>query len=402
MRSTPTSAPSAQIVPGAGRATRHHAFRPPAARGGHVLWLRSDSVRGRSARLRCLRLGPESGGLHAHLGRLQHRRRSPPRPSERWRTDQQSTCRTGAGRDRRAGIETDGNGWRAKVFLYCVEARCPQTGWMVPLLPTRVVSKGYRVIAELVPDAEHKRYDIAIRSGVTDAAAGGCRTGTVRSDGRGQDPYLIHTVDGQEYRTKISTLRGDYRKHRRHDIAIGYDCGRSTTSSLGPTTSFRNALLRPVDARRRSGQRRRIRIPRVTRGRPTQRERIVEDFIAEHLADWQAKGWVPDMRIEPGDQDRSSQFGRAAGRTGITCSTHGSYCSRHWSDRTSPTPQLAVLFAAHARSTPASLVAGARSSPEAGRAAAIGVRRRTSSTTKHSTRSSTTVSRELGLARNRC
>ena len=32
------------------------------------------------------------------------------------------------------GVETDGHGWRAKVFLYCVEARCPQTGWMVPLL----------------------------------------------------------------------------------------------------------------------------------------------------------------------------------------------------------------------------------------------------------------------------
>ena len=23
------------------------------------------------------------------------------------------------------------------------------------------------------------------------------------------------------------------------------------------------------------------------------RERIVEEFVAEHLADWQAKGWVP-------------------------------------------------------------------------------------------------------------
>ena len=36
--------------------------------------------------------------------------------------------------------------------------------------------------------------------------------GTVRNDGRGQDPYMVHTVDGVEYRTKISTLRGDYRK----------------------------------------------------------------------------------------------------------------------------------------------------------------------------------------------
>ena len=52
----------------------------------------------------------------------------------------------------RLGVETDGDGWRAKVFLYCVEVRCPQSGWMVPLLPTRVVSKGYRVLVELLPD----------------------------------------------------------------------------------------------------------------------------------------------------------------------------------------------------------------------------------------------------------
>ncbi|MDI3462387.1 MAG: hypothetical protein OJF50_001208 [Nitrospira sp.] len=110
------------------------------------------------------------------------------------------------------GIETDGRGWRAKVFLYCVEVRCSQTGWLVPLLTTRVVSKGYKVVAELVPDAKRKRYDVAIRSGVSAAALEAAENGTVRSDGRGQDPYLIHTVDGREYRTKISTLRGDYRK----------------------------------------------------------------------------------------------------------------------------------------------------------------------------------------------
>ena len=57
-------------------------------------------------------------------------------------------------------VETDGTGWRAKVFLYCVEVRCPESGWMVPLLPTRVVSKGYSVVADLVPDPKNRRYDI--------------------------------------------------------------------------------------------------------------------------------------------------------------------------------------------------------------------------------------------------
>src|SRR5207247_9417207 len=90
-------------------------------------------------------------------------------------------------------VETDGNGWRAKAFLYCLESRCPQTGWIVPLLPTLVVSKGHRVVVELVSDLMTKRYHIDIRLGVDNEAFAAAARGTVRSDGRGQDPYLTHT-----------------------------------------------------------------------------------------------------------------------------------------------------------------------------------------------------------------
>ena len=33
------------------------------------------------------------------------------------------------------GIEHDRRGNRAKAFLYCLETRCPKTGWMVPMAP---------------------------------------------------------------------------------------------------------------------------------------------------------------------------------------------------------------------------------------------------------------------------
>ena len=52
----------------------------------------------------------------------------------------------------RLGVESDDHGWRTKVFLYCAEVQCPQTGWSVPLLPSRIISRGRRVIAELIPD----------------------------------------------------------------------------------------------------------------------------------------------------------------------------------------------------------------------------------------------------------
>ena len=108
-------------------------------------------------------------------------------------------------------VERDGKGWQAKTFLYCVEVRCPQTGWMVPLLTTRVVSMGYRAIAVLIPDEVNKRYNIEIHSGVTKEELADASTETVCNDGD-QEPFMVHKINGFVYRTKISTLRGDYKK----------------------------------------------------------------------------------------------------------------------------------------------------------------------------------------------
>ena len=197
----------------------------------------------------------------------------------------------------RLNIETDGNGWRAKVYLYCVEAQCPQSGWMVPLLPTRMVSKGFRTAVELVPDPLHKRYDIVVRSGLSKSALAAAKEGTVRTDGRGQDPYLIHTVDGVEYRTKISTLRGDYR------TSDGESSNRlrfweKNDFKPRPGDIFQERLyciqwMRP----KKKGKLDEYEFRSVT-AEDLRRESIVEQFIAEHIGNWQEKGWLPDMRIE--------------------------------------------------------------------------------------------------------
>ena len=199
----------------------------------------------------------------------------------------------------RLGVETDGSGWRGKVYFYCVETRCPQTGWMVPLLPTLAVSLGYRVVAEVVPDTANKRYDIAIRTSATERDLTDAEQGTVRTDGRGQDPYMIHTVAGVEYRTKISTLRGDYRKP---DGSTGNRLRLWDKSDYRPRPDdvFQERLycvqwMRP----RATGAGDEYEFRAVTDA-DLERERVVETFVGEHLADWQAQGWLPDMRIEPG------------------------------------------------------------------------------------------------------
>lgn len=199
------------------------------------------------------------------------------------------------------GVETDGRGWRAKVFLYCVEARCPQTGWMVPLLPSLIISKGYKVVAELVPDRKNKRYDIKIHSDVSDDDLEAASFGTVRSDGKGKDPYLTHEVGGKEYRTKISTLRGDYK------AKDGSNANRLrpwTKSDFKPRPEdIYQERLYCIEWQRAaaSGRSDEYQFRAVTTA-DLARESAVAEYVEKHLAKWQSDGVVPDMRIEAGDK----------------------------------------------------------------------------------------------------
>ena len=90
------------------------------------------------------------------------------------------------------GVETDGKGWRVRGLVYCIETKCPQSGWMVPLLPSRILSVDYSVVAELIPNYELKRYDIKIVPSVSHQMMESAKKGTVQSDGRGKEPYMVH------------------------------------------------------------------------------------------------------------------------------------------------------------------------------------------------------------------
>jgi putative DNA methylase len=199
----------------------------------------------------------------------------------------------------RLGVEKDGNGWRAKVFLYCVEVRCPQTGWMVPLIPSLIISTSRKVVAKLVPDAISKRYDVEIHVVETDADLADAKQGTVQKEGKGKDSYLVHTVNGIDYRTNIDTLKGVYRKED------GTNVNRLRTwekQDFKPRTEdILQERLYCIQWMRSKPQSKCNEYE--FRGITTEdlnREKIVEMYIAKHITQWQDQGWIPDMRIEPG------------------------------------------------------------------------------------------------------
>jgi putative DNA methylase len=107
------------------------------------------------------------------------------------------------------GVERDGNGWRGKAYLYCLEVTCPSSGWKVPLLPSRIVSKqrsgvNNNVGLELIPDPESRSYKIHVTTGLSVAEIARYETGTYKNG------LLVHSVDGVEHINSIASIRGDH------------------------------------------------------------------------------------------------------------------------------------------------------------------------------------------------
>lgn len=194
------------------------------------------------------------------------------------------------------GVEHNENGDRAKAYLYCLETRCPETGWMVPLAPSWVIAPKRNVVAKLFPNQDEKRFDIKVVTGASASEMAAAEKGTVK------DGKLDYELGGKRYTTPISTLRGDYRDEngvRRnrlrqwelHDFMPREDdtfqerlyaiqwIKDGTLDRSRPETYF--ASVTDADL---------------------ERERKVERIVSENLAVWQAQGLVPDMPIEPGDE----------------------------------------------------------------------------------------------------
>ncbi|MDB5972088.1 MAG: methylase containing a Zn-ribbon [Hydrocarboniphaga sp.] len=203
----------------------------------------------------------------------------------------------------RLGVETDGKGWRPKAFLYCVEARCPQSGWIVPLLPNLVVSAGRNAVAELAPDPVNKRYQVLIRSGVGAAEMTHAETGTIGREGKYGEAYLTHRVGSVEYKTKISTLRGDFQTA---DGTIENRLrlwGKRDFRPL-PDDIFQERLYCVQWTRPKKNGKGYEHDFRSVDATDIERERIVEAYVDRNIAEWQANGWIPDMRIEVGGPPR--------------------------------------------------------------------------------------------------
>lgn len=192
-------------------------------------------------------------------------------------------------------VETDGNGWRGRAYLYCIEVECPSSGWRVPVLPTLIVNKKKSVVAQLIPDVANKRYEITLKSNASAAEMRAAEKGTY-SKGN-----VTHRVDGVEHINSISSIRGDYSET--------IDCKRVNKNKLRhwgkndvifqKSDIFNERLYAIQWIKDNDSARPETEFRSVTNEDLAREEKVIA-FVQENLAKWQANGWVPDMRIETG------------------------------------------------------------------------------------------------------
>ncbi|MGQ0444051.1 MAG: DUF1156 domain-containing protein, partial [Beijerinckiaceae bacterium] len=197
------------------------------------------------------------------------------------------------------GIEHDTDGNRAKAYLYCLETRCPETGWMIPMAPSWVISKTHSIYAKLIPNRAKRRFDIEVATGASAVEMKVAEKGTV------QDGYLVYELDGELHRTAIKTIRGDY---ARRDGVTGNRLRLWQKSDFKPHPDdiFQERLYCVQwTCSRYSAEKDQLETWtefRSVTADDLAREAKVEKLVAENLAKWQEEGLVPDMAIEPGEK----------------------------------------------------------------------------------------------------
>lgn len=197
---------------------------------------------------------------------------------------------------RRTCLEEDEYGNRAKSYLYCLETRCPSSGWLVPLLSTLLISKPRGVVARLIPDTVNRRYDIRIESATSAADLHAAEVGTV------QNGFLVHEVEGEVHRTSLKNVRGD---HRGPDGSSRNRLRPWERTDFTPRSDdvFKERLycIQWVEAKS-IGKNRPITFFAAPTASDLENEIALTRFVESNLATWQVEGLVPDMLIEPGEK----------------------------------------------------------------------------------------------------
>ncbi|SET02341.1 Adenine-specific DNA methylase, contains a Zn-ribbon domain [Methanococcoides vulcani] len=192
------------------------------------------------------------------------------------------------------GIEYNEKGWRADAYLYCNEVVCPECGWKIPLLSSRLIGGKTHTIIELEPNTQHKNFHIKVREGVTLKEVTEAKSsGTVKNS-----KVVCPNIDciGHQSPIKMSRIRRDHegglRLWNKEDIIPL------------PDDIFQERLycIRWIEEYETHGIIHAKKHYMIPDEYDLEREKQVVALLKERLVKWQQKGYLPSRIIQEGDK----------------------------------------------------------------------------------------------------
>ncbi|MFZ3132818.1 MAG: anti-phage-associated DUF1156 domain-containing protein, partial [Desulfosporosinus sp.] len=184
-----------------------------------------------------------------------------------------------------SGIETNENGDRANVYLYCTETICPECSYILPLASSWVIGVGSMTIASL-KDNGIDGFDIEIESGVSSVKLKAANELVTVKNGSIFCPHCKKTVP-------VSAIR--------KDTSLGYGLRQWNKDDFIPrehdTLKERLYCIRYVNA---NGKRYYV----APTEKDFEREQNVIDILSDRFKEWQKKGYIPNGKIEEGEKTK--------------------------------------------------------------------------------------------------
>jgi len=206
------------------------------------------------------------------------------------------------------GVELDAAGRRAKAYLYCVEVTCPKTKYRVPLAPSWVISKNLRTVAKLVPRPKDKTYDIQIVTGASDEELEAAeKAGTL------VDERVVHPANPDREGVALSVIRGDQKGQNGENINLlrKWD-PEDVVPREDDVFGERLYCIQWLRDTGQEGDEVLLDEEMEDDGKSTYfaaptaldiaNEAKVTKLVRKRMLDWQQRGLIPDLPIEPGDK----------------------------------------------------------------------------------------------------
>lgn len=192
------------------------------------------------------------------------------------------------------GLETSEEGWRATLHFYCVEVTVPEwDGWRIPILGSlQILKSAAGIWLELTPDESKKCFDFKVHkggNGYADAAKGTKEGPDMVCPQPLWDLFLKKKkTDNKTRSIKLDTLiekHGGLRRWEKSDF----------TPRPGDFYGERLYCIRFENDKGKT-------VFREPQPHDVKLEAEVTARVLKNFAAWQREGWIPDWRIQDGNE----------------------------------------------------------------------------------------------------